>query len=158
MQKRNPEHISSDLERNLQEAVAGLSSEVLHELAKLKASYVRLITLRELIRRNSLTQQMAEELSGDNSVDVRLEAIKSLSDMAVPISENRAKSALTITASMRGLGGLFGAGNYSDDTTKFDDYQRHLLKKKSLEELIELEKKESPFGADALLTAFVVFS
>ena len=129
LQRRNPEQISSDLERELQEAVSGVSSELLHELAKLKGSYVRLITIRELVRRRALSKQMAEELSGDNSVDVRLEAIKSLSDMAVPISEDRARTALTITASRRGLGGVFGTGSSSNDTTKFDVYQRHLLKK-----------------------------
>ena len=48
-------------------------------------------------------------------------------------------------------------GNNSNDTTKFDDYQRHLLRKRSLGELVKLERKENPFCADALLTAFVVF-
>ena len=152
LKERNPDQISASLMEILRDIVREVSSKILCELAKLKATDVRLVSIRELIRRNALSRTLAEELSGDNSMDVRLEAIKYLSDMTVPISESRAKAALTISR-----GGVLGGGNQGSDTTKFDDYQRHLLKKKSLSDLLELEEKGSPFHADALLTAFRKF-
>ena len=157
LKERDPEHISSDLQEVLQDMVVGVTTELLHGLAKLKSVYVRLMSIRELTRRKALSQQLAEELSGDNSVDVRLEAIKALSDMAVPIPEERAKAALTIAAASGGLGGLFGARAPTSDSSRFDEYQRYLLKKKSLKELLELEKKDNPFSADALLAAYQNF-
>ena len=157
LKERDPEQISADLQEILQEMIERASSELLDGLAKLKSVYVRLMSIRELIRRKALSQQMAEELSGDNSVDVRLEAIKALSDMAVPIPEERAKVALTISALNGGLGGLFGARASTSDTSRFDEYRRYLLKKTSLKELLELEKKDNPFSADALLAAYQIF-
>ena len=154
LKERDPEHVSDDLQEVLQIAVTSVSSEALHGLAKLKSVFVRLISFRELINRKALDQQLAEELSGDYSVDVRLEAIKALTGMKVSISEERAKYALTITATSSGLGSLTGATAPTNDTSRFDEYQRYLLKKKSLEELLELEKNGNPFSADALLAAF----
>lgn len=155
--KRNPEFVSAHLEGVLRDAIGQISTELLYELIKLKAAGVRLVSTMELVRRRALSEEVAQELSADNFVDVRFEAIKSLSDMAVPFSEDRARTALTVTTSRRGLGGLLGSGSSINDTSKFEEYQRHLLKKKSFRELLEIENRESPFGSDALLTAFSKF-
>ena len=157
LKRRNPEHISEILQETIQDTIPGLSSPLLQELAKLKAEYLRLLSTKELSRRHALSRQLAEELSGDNSIDVRLEAIRALSDMAVPISENRAKEALTVVSATGRLAGLIGGVPFANDFSKFEEYQRYLLSKKTLEQLLEIERNDSPFSADALLTACYIF-
>ena len=158
LKKRNPEQISSVLREILQNLIRGLSSAMLEELARLKAEYIRLISIKELSRRNALSRQLAEELSGDDSTEVRLEALKALSDMLVPISESSAREALVIQRANQGLlaGFLRGGGDFSD-TLRFEEYQRHLLKRKPLQELVVIEEEDTPFDADALLSACQVF-
>ena len=153
--RRNPDQISTELQELLQDRFQGLSSEVLQGLAGLKAEYVRLASVRELVCRNALGQQLAEELSADNSIDVRLEAIKVLADKGLPVAEDRAREALVVAAYRR-FGGLFGVGSQANDTSRFDDYQRHLLKKKTVDELLAIEKEGTPYNAEALLAAFQV--
>ena len=157
LSSRNPEQISSELQELLQDRVQGFSSDVLQGFARLKAEYVRLVGVKELVCRNALSEQLAQELSADNSIDVRLEAIKALADKAVPVAEDRAREALVVTAANRGFSGLFGVGRQTNDTSRFDDYQRHLLKKKTVDELLALEKESTPYKAEALLAAFQVF-
>ena len=155
--KRNPEQISPVLHETLHKDFQGLPSELLEKFAKLKAASVRLASIKELIRRGALTQELAEELSGDNFVEVRLEAIKALSDKAVPISESKAREALVVEKTQRGLMGLFAVGGHTNDMSKFDNYQRHLLTKNSLDELIRMDNGNGPFDVDALLAACRTF-
>ena len=157
LKNRNPENIPPALREILQDLIRGLSSELLEELARLKAEYLRLISIKELSRRNALSRQLAEELSGDDSTEVRLEAMKALSDMSVPISESKAREALVVQSANQGLGGFLRGGGHINDTSKFEEYQRHLLKKKSHPELVAIENEDTPFKADALLTACQMF-
>ena len=155
--QRNPESISEHVKDAFEDVVDGIDSFVLFDLIGLKSAEVRLLAIRELARRKSLTQELAIELSGDNSPEVRLEAILALANMGVPISEDRARTALTTTSFGLGSSGLFGGGKSTSDTSKFEEYQRHLLKQKSFSELMELERKDGPFSYDGLLVAFAKF-
>ena len=157
LKRRNPEHISDLLQETIRDSIPSLSSHQLKDLAKLKAEYLRLLSTKELSRRHALSGQLAEELSGDNSIDVRLEAIKALSDMGVPISADRAKEALTVVSTAGGFGALSGGMPNTNDSSKFEEYQRHLLSKKTLEKLLEIEKNDMPYSADALLTACQIY-
>ncbi len=156
LKERDPEQISTELQLILQDTIQGQTSEVLEGLAKQKSDYLRLASIRELIRRNALSEEMAEELSGDNSVDIRLEAIKSLSDRGVRISESRAQRALVINRNDPGLA-IFSDSWERKDTSKFEDYRRHKLSRMSLMELLAMDEKNSPLDADALLTACRIF-
>ena len=157
LKQRNPEYISETLQNTLQDVLPGLSSSLLQDLAELKADFLRLVSAKELSRRGALSRDLAEELSGDNSIDVRLEAIKALSDMAIPISDDRAKEALTVAPGSPSLAGVMGGAPYAQDVSRYDAYQRHLLSKKTLDELLAIEEAGSPFNADALLTACQCF-
>ena len=150
---RNPEQISSELHQLLQGEFESLTFDVLETLARLKSDSIRLLSIKELVRRDALSQDLAEELSGDNSVDVRLEAIKALSRKGVQISESRAEDALVIERGKRGLLGLVSASGYSKDASKYDEYRRHLLESKSVNELLAIESESTPFDVDALLAA-----
>ena len=127
---------------------------MLAECAKLKADSLRLSCIKELVHRDALTETLADELSGDNSVEVRLQAVKALIDKGVPIAESRAKKALVIESQGRGLGGLFGGSRFDTDSSRFDEYRIYLLAKKALNELLMIEDASGPFDVDALLTAF----
>ena len=153
LHERNPEQISAGLQGVLQTLIPSLTTGVLEKLARLKAEYLRLTCIEELVHRNALSNELVEELSGDHSIDVRLVAIKALWNRGVEISEQRAKEALIFKTNKYGLGGLLAGAKDTDDTSKFDDYQRHVLSNKPLEELFALEEKDNPFGADALLMA-----
>ena len=155
LNERDPEHISVDLQTILQDAIQCQTSEALERLVKRKADYLRLASIKELVRRDALSEDLAEDLSRDNSVEVRLEAIKALADKGKHIPESRAKEALVIQKS--GLGSILSGASGTDDDSKFEDYQRHVLSKKSLDELLAIEEKSFPFNADALLMACRVF-
>lgn len=155
LNKRDPEQISVELQTILQEAIPCQTSEQLEILAKRKADYLRLASIKELVRRDALSADLAEELSGDNSIEVRLEAIKALTDKGKHIPESLAKEALVFTKS--GLGDLLSGAKGTDDKSKFKDYQRHVLSKKSLKELRKMEHDDNPFKIDALLMACRVF-
>lgn len=157
LKERNPEQISPGLQGMVQPMIPSLTTGELEQLARLKAEYLRLASIKELVHRNALGTQLAEELSGDHSIDVRLEAIKALTDQGVEISVERAKEALVFKTSKYGLGGLLAGAGDTEDTSKFDEYRRHVLSKRPLEELLALEEKDGPFEADALLIACRVY-
>ena len=150
---RDPEYISPELNEIMRNEIQNLSSECLVQFAKLKAETLRLESIKELSRRKALTKELAEELSGDNSIDVRLAAIKALADRAIPISNTKAEKALVMEPNQSALGGLFSNPFYTKDRSRFEEYLRHLLENKPLKELLDLEKKDDPFDAEALLTA-----
>ena len=155
LNERDPEQISVELKSLLHDAIQGQTSGALEKLARQKADYLRLASISELNRRDSLSNELAEELSGDNSIEVRLEAIKALADKGKQISENQAKKALVFKKS--GLGKLLSGEKGIDDDSKFKDYQRHVLSKKSFDELLTTEEVSYPFDADALLMACRIF-
>lgn len=157
LQERNPEYISEGLQDIVQPLIPRLTTGALEQLARLKAEYLRLASIRELVLRDALSTELAEELSGDQSIDVRLAAITALSDRGIEISEQRAKEALVFKTTKHGLGGLLGGVKDTDDTSKFDEYRRHVLSRKPFEELMALEEVDTPFGADALLMACRVY-
>ena len=157
LHERNPEQISAGLQGIVQPFIPSLTTGVLEQLARLKAEYLRLTCVEELVHRNAISTELAEELSGDHSIDLRLVAIKALSDRGVEISEQRAKEALVFKTIKYGLGGLLVGARDTDDTSKFDEYRRHVLSKRPLEELLALEEKDNPFNADALLMACRVY-
>ena len=157
LNERDPEQISTELQTILRDAIPSQISNVLKGLAKRKADYLRLASIRELIRRDALSKKLAVELSGDNSVDVRLEAIKSLSDKGVHISDSQAEKTLVFKRNYLGLGAVLTGARKHDDRTKFEDYRRHKLSKMSLVELRTMDEKNSPLDAEALLTACRVF-
>lgn len=156
LNKRDPEQISVELQSTLQDAIQCQASDALERLAKRKADYLRLASIRELVRRDALSEDLAEELSGDNSIDVRLEAIKALADKGKHIPESRAKEALVFKKS--GLGDLLSGAKGTDDRSKFEDFRRYVLSKKSLDELLAMEEElDHPLDVDALLMACRVF-
>ena len=156
LNERDPEKISVELQTILQDAIQCQTSEALEILAKRKADYLRLASIRELVRRDALSEDLAEELSGDNSIEVRLEAIKALADRGKHIPESRAKEALVFKKS--GLGDLISGAKGTDDRSKFEDFRRYVLSKKSLDELLAMEEElDRPLDVDALLMASRVF-
>ena len=156
LNERDPEQISVELQSTLQDAIQCQASDALERLAKRKADYLRLASIRELVRRDALSEDLAEELSGDNSIEVRLEAIKALADKGKHIPESRAKEALVFKKS--GLGDLISGAKGTDDRSKFEDFRRYVLSKKSLDELLAMEEEiDLPLDVDALLMACRVF-
>ena len=139
----------------LQDRFQGFSPEVLQGLAGLKAEYVRLGSVRELVCRDALGQQLAEELSADNSIDVRLEAIKALADMGLPVAEDRAREALVVTA-YRGFGGLFGVGNQTMTPPGSMTINGTCCRRKLWMNWLAIEKEGTPYEAEALLAAVQV--
>lgn len=155
LNERDPEYISVELQTILQDRIQCQSSDALERLVKRKADYLRLASIKELVHRDALSVDLAEELSGDNSIEVRLEAIKALADKGKHISENQAKEALVFKKT--GLSDILSRANSIDDDSKFEDYQRHVLSKKSLDELLAIEEISYPIDVDALLMAFRIF-
>ena len=129
LQSRNPETLSSELYRALRGMIPHLPSEILGHLAKLKADSIRLESVVELARRRALTEELAEELSGDSVVSVRFEAIKALSDMGIAVSDDRAKEALITQTARDGLGYRQDGKDHTEDTSKYEEYSRYLLRK-----------------------------
>ena len=157
LNERDPEQISAELQNILKVAIQTQASEVLEGLAKRKADYLRLASIRELVRRDALSEDLAEELSGDNSIEVRLEAIKSLSEKGIRISESQAEQALVFKRNELGLGAVLSGAREPVDRSKFEDYRRHELSRMSLDKLLTMEENDNPFHADALLAACQVF-
>lgn len=155
--KRDPEQISQSLRIVIKKVIDSLSSEWLEKIATLKSEFLRLESVKALNSRDALKVQLAEQLSGDNSIDVRFEAIKTLADKTGPIPDEQAKDALVKRNRSRGLGGLLGIGINPDDSSMYDYYKQHLLRRKTFEELVSDEAQESAHSADALLTLFSLF-
>ena len=147
----NPEELTREFRETLRGKYVGLSPDVLERLAKLKAESIRLESLRELMRQDALTRELAEELSGDNSIEVRLEAIKALSDLATPISESSARAALVVPDYP--LRTFFSLWSTRNNVSRFEEYRRHLLRKLTLTQLKEIDQAASPSEAAALFTA-----
>ncbi|MCY4227677.1 MAG: DUF4062 domain-containing protein [Gammaproteobacteria bacterium] len=143
----DPSEISIELQAVLQDAIKNQAPEVLEKLVKQKADYLRILSVKELVWRDALSENLAMGLSRDLSVEVRLEALKTLVDKGKPVSEQQAKQALVMKG--RGLGNLI-----PNDTSKLEDYWRHCLERNTLEELLRIEEENSdPLEADALLMA-----
>ena len=153
LNERDPELISAELQTILQDAIQGQTLEMLEGLTKRKADYLRLTSIRELVRRCALSEELAKELSEDSSKEVRLEARKSLSDKGIPIPKERAKQALEFKKNVLGLGTVLSGRRDTVDTSKFEDCLRHKSGKMSLDEFLALEEYDNSLDADAFLEA-----
>lgn len=147
---RDPEKVSESLLTLISNLLNDVTIARLTSMVKLKATGIRLLATQELRQRGSLDPELAEELSGDSSAEIRYEAIVALVDHGIQISTDRARGALENKNPRRSL--LSIARNENEEIL-FEKFQRHILKNRSLTDLLDIVKDESPHSADAFFVA-----
>lgn len=121
-----------------------ISSETLIKSLEHKNSKVRTNSINILIKRKNFDVNIARQFLNDNDFDIRLLCLLYLHENNIKFDDSEIKSKLLYNKSSFGL-----ITNEKDHYYK--EYQRSILKLIKIEDLLELEKKETIYSIDSLI-------